>query len=80
MDGLAFMVAFDFDAKEPVEFSKVSDLHIFGDLTLEGDNEQEHGCGDCAVVDVNDDNDGSMTIVTTVTVEHCLVHITSHKP
>ena len=80
VDGPAFAVTFDFDAEEPVEFTKVSDLHIFRDLMLEGYDEQECGCGDGAVINMNNNNYGSMTVVTTMMVEHSLVHVTLNKP
>ena len=79
VDCSLFTVAFDLNAEQPMELSKVSYLHLLGDLMLEGDNEQKCGCGDGAVVNMHNNNYGSVTIMTTVTKEHCLVHITSNK-
>ena len=59
-----FMVTFDLDAEQPMELSKVSYLHILCDLMLEGDDEWKRGCGDGAVVNMHNNNYGSVTIVT----------------
>ena len=35
VDGMVFMVAVDFDAKKPVELTKVSDLDVLRNLLFE---------------------------------------------
>jgi hypothetical protein len=79
MDGAAIAITFDFDAEEPVELPEVGYFDMLSDLPLEGNNEGKRRSGDGAVVNVNNDDYGSVTIVTTVTIEHCLVHVASNK-
>ena len=74
-----FTITFNLDTEEPVKLSKVSYLNMLRDLMLEGDYEREDGCGNGAVVNMHNNNYGSMTIVTTVMIEHCLVHVASDK-
>jgi len=62
-----------------MELSKVSNLNMLRDLTFEDNDEGKRGCGDGAVINMNDNDYGSMTVVTTMMVEHSLVHVTSDK-
>ena len=71
------MIAFDLDAKEPVEFAEISNLHMPGDLNLKV-SDQHNRCGcNCAVINMNEhDDDGSALTME----EDCLVDITSLEP
>ena len=41
MESVVLMIVFDLDAKKPVEFAQISNLHMLGDLGFEVCNQRD---------------------------------------
>jgi len=79
VDGLAVTVTSNFDSKEPVELAEISYLNMLGDFAFKRNDEGKGGGSNGAIIDMNNNDYASMTIVTVVMIEHSLVDIASHK-
>jgi len=77
VEGSSLMITFDLNAKEPVEFAKIGNLHMLGDLNLKvSDQHNRYGCN-CAVINMNKHNDDGSALMIE---EDCLVNVASLEP